>query len=307
MSTKRLKVCTIAILLFVGGIIPQIPLSKADLTSWVEIELGGTMTNSSQLSMPVADVIIRIQEGVNGVTANVSCLFEVVSDISINTSLAFVYPFLWHSFYSYDPLNQFAVLNFSVHVNDLEVNHTIISWDNLTSYGFNADQNMYRYLWLTTSNFVLFSFEMEESEKYNISVQTSAFPVFNAHDGNFRYVVGSAETFSGETHQTVKIIVDHGVAYEELTFLPETYLVESMNASGRYAVWEFSIFESAPISYVGFDVKIANYTQSHSPLPRPSTTTPNEIHSLVSNGLLLFIAVSIGVVILLIGNDRRTK
>jgi hypothetical protein len=241
----------------------QPTLCQADIADWVNLDISGTMANNSSISMPNADAKIRMRETAQGIAVNVSCRFEITSSETMNTSLAFVYPKYWRGYGGAE-----VTINFTIHVNSSRVNHTVITWEELTSQGFRTDPEKFGGTWIESADFVLFNLEMQADATYLISVETWAYPLETNHYGSFDYIVGSATTFAGETHQTVEILVEEEIQFQDTSFFPDEYLVESTNESGSIANWDFIIDDMTNISSVGVQFTVSEYN----PLPYPRPT-----------------------------------
>jgi len=242
---KVVTISLLIILLSFAMISGNVQPATADIADTVYLRTGGTISNSSSISMPEADAHIKIVRNTSGsVTVNVSCDFQVVSTKTTNASLAFVYPEAWRV------MSGQPEVDFAIHVNHMMVNQTVMTYENLTSEGFVTDPEQFENTWLEHAEFVLFTFEMIADQSYNVNVRTNAYPLNTAYYGSFTYIVASASTFLGETHQTVEIFVVEEEPFLSYTFIPEDYLVETSNESGTIATWDFIIDESSNITQV---------------------------------------------------------
>ncbi|MFX1484176.1 MAG: hypothetical protein ACFFCP_13430 [Promethearchaeota archaeon] len=262
MFRKVSTIFALSIILSFGIISISVQQSHADIADWASLDISGTMTNSSKISMPNAQAQIRMS---SGVTVDVSCLFEVTSNETLNASLAFVYPKCWQGFGGED-IN----INFTINVNNTLLNYTILTWENLTSQGYIVNPDDFGGTWIEFADFVRFTFKMQANATYLVSVETRASPLMSYNYGHFSYIVGSATTFSGETHQTVEMFVDDDVGFESFTFSPNQHLIESTNESGKMAVWDFVIDDALNFSSVGIDFTFNEYRRWKPPDPIPT-------------------------------------
>ncbi|MHA1136270.1 MAG: hypothetical protein ACTSSE_07270 [Candidatus Thorarchaeota archaeon] len=264
MSRKLVTITLVAILLSLTIISGSVHQSSADIMDSVYVTVSGTITNSSNLIMPEAEANIKMIRDVSGtVTVNVSCSFLVVSNQTMNASLAFVYPKAWRV-YGGPP-----GIQFTIHINHTEVNHTLVSWENVTSEGFIADPEVFGGTWVENADFVLFSSEMIANHTYEVKVKTNVYPLITAHSGGFSYIVGSATTFLGQTHQKVEILLVEEEPFDGYVFFPDQHLVESSNESGTVASWDFIIDNSTNIDIVGIAFSNGEYRGNPPPPPIP--------------------------------------
>jgi hypothetical protein len=232
----------------------QIGVCDADIADSASFLVGGTVSNSS-LSMPMADAKIRILHTQDdGIKIDVACNFKVNPSVPVNASLAFVYPQYWH-LYSGDSVN----VGFNLAVNNTPVEYTTVGYSNLTDQGYVLNSTEMGGGWIESAEFVMFHYEMQVDETYDISLTTTAFPMTSNNYASFSYIIGSAKTFQGQTHQTVEMHVVEEKEFHSFTFHPDDFLTESTNSSGTTAVWDLVINQDTNISQVGFSATIKQY------------------------------------------------
>ncbi len=264
MFQKIVTVTLLAIILSCTIISGFVQHTSADIADTVQLTVSGTMTNSSNLVMPDANAHIKMVRAASGtVTVNVSCIFQVVSNQTMKASLAFVYPEAWRGY------GGAPEIQFTIQVNHTEMNHTLLTWENVTAEGFIVDPEKFGGTWVEHSDFVLFSYEMIANLTYEVKVKTDAFPVETLHSGYFSYIVGSATTFLGQTHQTVEILLVEEEPFLGYSFFPEDFLVESSNETGTVATWDFIIDDSTNITSVGISFSNGVYSGNIPPPPIP--------------------------------------
>lgn len=278
MFRKTLAIFTLSIILSFGIISISVQQSNADIADWASLDISGTVTNSSKISMPNAQVHIRMS---SGVTVDVSCLFEVTSNETLNASLAFVYPKCWQG-YGGEDIN----INFTINVNNTLLNYTILTWENLTSQGYIVNPDDFGGTWIEFADFIRFTFEIQANVTYLVDVETKASPLMSYNYGHFTYIVGSAMTFSGVTHQTVELFVDDDVGFESFTFSPNQHLIVSNNDSGSLATWDFIVDDTLNFSSVGIAFTFNEYHHSRPP-------DPSQIAAAVLAVAVLILLVSI--------------
>ncbi len=254
------SVILLVTLLSFSFVVYSTPNASADIANMYSLEVGGTMTNSSNLIMPEVDTHIRIVRARFSIT--VTSNFYIVSNQTVNASLAFVYPEAWSSFY---PANQ---PNFTIRADNLKINYTVETYENLTANGFNFQNSDLGGDWCTRAEYVCFNLEMIENQTYLINIRTIAHPLVDNY-GGFSYIIGSARTFAGETHQTIEMLVIEEEPFVNFGFSPDYYLTESSNETGTIAFWDIIINESLNFSAVVFNFTIKEYHGNPPPIPFP--------------------------------------
>ena len=270
----------LAITLFIHKPLP----CDADIADIAGLTVSGTMSNSSLL-MPRADARIRIVHSTdNGIKVDMTCEFEVIPSETVNASLAFVYPSYW-ALYS----GNYISIDFDITINDALLEHSIVNHTYLVSQGYILNSTELGGGWIESVEFVMFNYEMQVGNSYDIRVTTSANPMTSRHYASFSYIIGSAKTFQGQTHQTVEIHVVEEKKFYSFAFHPEEFLTESTNSSGTTAVWDLVIDQETNISQVGFSATINQY--------RPARPWPYDFLVIVIvAGSLSVISVSVIVV-----------
>jgi hypothetical protein len=278
---QRAYVLYIGILLLITSFVAQIKTSDADIADTASLVIGGTMSNGS-LSMPRADARIRIlypEDG--GIRINVTCDFEVIPLETVNASLAFVYPMYWHL------AEGFTNIDFGIAINNSHLDYTLVNYSYLISQGYVLNSTEMGGTWIESTEFVVFGYEMQFDETYVIRVTTSAVPIVSHNYVSFDYIVASAKTFQGQTHQTVEMHVIEKKSFVDFSFYPDDFLTESTNGTGTTALWDLVINQSTNINQVGFYATIQKYV--------PYRPTPEIIALILWSSVLV---VSLSVVIM---------
>ncbi len=257
---------------------------QADIANTSNLDMGGTMSNSSGLSMPVADVGILLVYTEEGIDASVVGQFSVISNVNQTAHLAFVYPQYWAN-YGGSNIN----IEQQILINGIPINYTIVSWENVTSYNFQTDPENFGGGWIEGAEFVLFSYPMVADETNLIKVTTKACPIRNGHYSYFSYIVGSAKTFDYVTHQTVEMHVVEEKQFLEFSFYPENFMTTSTNDTGTTATWDLIIDSECNVSMVHFSGKITEYVRVY--------PFPDDVAGIIGIGGSAMIIISVLVVV----------
>jgi hypothetical protein len=117
----------------------------------------------------------------------------------------------------------------------------------------------------------------------------------NAEYYDLTYIVGSARTFYGDTHQRVMVNIIEYVPLLGKQFYPEPHLVVNTNGIVTCATWDFQIRE---FEYDSIITSLHIWQHSPGTLPKPTTTTTSEeIPSLIGFGAVLAVGVIITLVL----------
>lgn len=252
-----------------------------------QLNMGGTVSNSSGLSMSRADIKIRILNTVDdGIHINVSGQFSIISSENQTASLAFVYPSYWGS-YGAGTIN----IGLNISVDNNPINYTLVSWMNLNSSGFQTNSSTFGGTWIESADFVLFSYPVIAEETHLIEVNIRAYPLSYGNYASFTYIIGTARTFLDETHQTVEMHIVEEREFLEMSFNPDEFLTTSTNTTGTTAIWDLIIDSESNITFVQFYAKTNEYV--------PFRPFPYTIAEVVGIGGSVAIIVSIVVVIIL--------
>lgn len=282
---QRIIALCIGILLSITILSSQMGECDADIADTASFLVGGTMSNSS-LTMPEADAKIRIRHTLDdGIGIDVSCSFKVTPSEPVNASLAFVYPQYWH-LYS----GTYSNVGFDIVINDTLLGYTTVNHSYLIDNGYVLNSTELGGTWIESAEFVMFHHEMQVGETYDVRLTTTAFPMISNNYASFSYIIGSAKTFQGQTHQTVEMHVVEEKEFVSFSFHPDDFLTETTNSSGTTAVWDLVINQDTTISQVGFSATIKQY--------RPIRPFPWDVTEVVIVGSSLLMVPAIVIVTL---------
>jgi len=239
-----------------------------------DYESGGLFMGD-QVSMPEAEVNI-ILDPFGTKNFELKSKFNFTSTMDQITLAAFAYPSYWDSNSDCDfeilqdqEQVEYVVLTFEQLIDRYnestgDVNTTTIEeWGWIQDHHFATfDLTLLANTLITLEVTLVSSFEFEGSEGYRVS-------------SSFQYCVGSAYSWSSETHEIitleVKGISDRTVRIGDMicdwefgSFFPSTGISETWNQTWAKAVWDLTLSEEDfEITHVGFG---GSYTVSYDPL-----------------------------------------
>ncbi|MHA2145232.1 MAG: hypothetical protein ACXAB0_07255 [Candidatus Thorarchaeota archaeon] len=226
MSPSRFSrsVLVVLCLILCLNAIPYSPRVSANLGNITSTRIGSPFTNSSNIEMPEADVDIRlVRTEETQYTIDIRCNFTIETNETRNHVLAFVYPNNWN----YSTVISSASMQISYE--GVSVDTTMMSLQELNdTYGIDLTS-----LYSEYNHFAVFEQYITEGEAHTVLVDSTFHRTVVADLDVFRfsYYFGSARSFTGDTHETVRIIVDELVELEGLSFSPEEALT-SLNYEG---------------------------------------------------------------------------
>jgi hypothetical protein len=217
----------------------QIPQCQANLGNVATMQEGSSFHNGTLISMPSADVDINITRNGDYAIVNMTATFLVYTNITQNATLAFVYP----SFAS--SVNE-SVTNgtMQIQANGTLMNYSIVYWDDFIESGFN-DQFWYEVPYIHPfADFAVFNLELMANTTLVFTiVSDSVFLLTNINVFQYRYIVGSARTFEGDTHEKVHLHIIEETPFLELVLYPNETLILTQDGIVTDATWEFDISE----------------------------------------------------------------
>lgn len=246
-SCGKLVSAVLSLLVIVSVFLVQPIPCKADIIDAATLTISGDMVYCSNLTMPEALANIRITNTKSeGINAKVSCEFHINSNVTDVAYLAFVYPQQWRL------LSPSSVgIDFDIKINNESTNYSIVTSEDMISLGLMTEPEDNETSWMNELDFVLFSYNMTALEMYTISVVTNSWGLY-AGEVQFSYVVASAKTFEGNTHQTVIMHLIQEMKLISYSFSPSEYLTQSTNQTGKIASWDMIIDDEFNINNVSF-------------------------------------------------------
>ncbi len=217
-----------------------------------EMSDSALFNNGTFVCMPQADVEINITRKSSDILVNLTGLYQIYTNQTQNTTIAFVYPDLLLT--SSDSVSEMVLT-----VNDTLTEYSTLSADEFDALGFSDDMSIYTAL---VANYACFNMSLIANTTSILKVvSNSRIPLTGANYWNYYYIFGSARSFSGDTSERIHIHLIEEVRFLDTRFSPDDYL--SITESGLItdAVWEFNVSDmSSDLNQVHFSghIRIAN-------------------------------------------------
>lgn len=249
-----------------------LPTARADVmppTSRTETNSGMPYCIAQNVTMPIAEVDIGIlitnpSTGLWQYDVNVSCSFVISSDIAQNLTTAFVYPTAW--LYDFTPYEtDIDIIDFDITVNQSSTPFEIKSY---TQFDSEYTLNETEWHYLEECTFATINLTTEANSTHLIDVDTSFNTLSNAYDFDMRYIVGTARSWKGNTHETVRISIKNEADILSYSFYPNGHLQQTGDNETAEATWEFDIADFESNSVV-FTVHQREYPDYHHVQPPP--------------------------------------
>ncbi|MCK4484768.1 MAG: hypothetical protein KAU89_08080 [Candidatus Thorarchaeota archaeon] len=220
-----------------------LPFADADMmppSDYASVNSGGPYCIANNVTMPSAEVNISILVSESWrYDINVSCSFMISSAVAQNLTTAFVYPTAWSMEFTGEE-DEIDLNMFEISVNQSATEYTVLSYDEFV-HRFSLDATEWRFIHHCA--FALLNLTAGNNTNYCIDVETSFTIISTAFDFRLEYIVGTARSWDGNTHEIVRMNIRNEAEILGYGFFPDINLVsEGDNESGQ-AIWEFDISE----------------------------------------------------------------
>ncbi|MGY5874925.1 MAG: hypothetical protein RTU30_04190 [Candidatus Thorarchaeota archaeon] len=256
---RKVGLC-VAVLLIWCSVIPFYfsETANANPISIDQFTTGTTIGLANNLSMPSADVRISISSviissssysRVYNHTVTMNSEFHIISSTSQDAGIAFAYPDTWGMTY-----REVSNLNMQIRLNETSVPYIVLAGSNLVipeSLDLSEELDYLRLAVINVSLSEETTYSVEVDASFQISQPDTTF--------RFRYFVGSARSWEGQTHETVELIVENSNLLGEVSFSPADSLQVSNAGISRIGMWTLD-FSSFPYDYVECGFEQYTYT-----------------------------------------------
>lgn len=212
-----------------------IPTAEGDIYI-MESEIEGvTFHNGTGIFMPRADVSINItRTATRLIEISFSGLYTIETNITQNTTMAFVYP---------NSTSESHIENYIISLNGSVTNYTIYEWNEL-DFEYPSDVVDMTGEWILHAKYAAFNVELLGNTTCIIHVSHQDTFSSNGHEFWYNYIVESARSFCGNTHQTVYMKLVEEEPFLESEFFPNTSLTQWHDNNTTHATWDFIVQES---------------------------------------------------------------
>ena len=128
--------------------------------------------------------------------------------------------------------------------------------------------------WLHDHRFVVFNVSYQAGELHVLKVNKTM-RMWGGEVFYFNYIVGSARSWIGNTHEIVKMHLHNYSSLLKYSFSPDTCLNVTKNESFVNATWEFTINE--------FDSNLLEFYAKHYAWTPPQTTSQSTSSTTITN------------------------
>ena len=243
MKSKRFSAFSMIVLLTAAFAGTALPFADADMmppTDYTSINSGGPYCTANNVTMPSAEVNISILVSESWrYDVNVSCSFMISNAVAQNLTTAFVYPTAWSMEFTGEE-DEIDLDRFEISVNQSATDYAVLSYEQFVDR-FSLDASEWTFLYHCA--FALVNLTARNNTNYCIDVETSFTIISTAFDFTLEYIVGTARSWDGNTHEIVRMNIRNEAEILGYRFFPDINLAsEGDNESGQ-AIWEFDINE----------------------------------------------------------------
>ncbi len=189
------------------------------------------------------------------VVVNFSSRFQVDSNISQKVTLAFAYPSVWNP-----SGEEVSAPSYTIEVNREPVSYQEYAWEDL-NFTYPTDIANATGTWFEHAVFAVFDLSLDGQNSTEIEVSRQLKYEYLGNEFWFEYIVASARSFNGSTHQIVKITVDDEPDFLDVKFSPKAYLAEWTSGDSHCARWDFTVQETT-IDSVSVSCAVSEYHSS---------------------------------------------
>ena len=261
--TKRMYILSVLILLL---IIPVYSIKGVDANpvpfTFDFLDMGTTLSLAQNVSMPTADVDILISSTRSSLlydertyipgfnyTIEMNANFQIVSEISQNACIAFVYPETWGRWNEQDT----TFLDMQIRLNETPMPYIVADVDDVLDYmlELNLTEETSQ---LFDLNYAVINASLIEGCVYNLDVEAIIHVSLYYDIFSFFYWVRSARTWDGTTHESVEISVENSDIIRNVTFFPEDSFTETSIGVRKTGTWALE-FPSFDYDLVGVSIE----------------------------------------------------
>ena len=191
------------------------------------VEDGSAFHKGEFIHMPVADVEINMTRISDSVTVDLLGIYEIETNQTQNTSLAYVYP------------SSSLPMNMTIQVDSVETEFAILNWSELAELNFSQDTLD---LISRGADFAYFNVSLIANTTMLLQVESHyKFSLEYADYWQYRYIFGSARSFDGDTEETIHIHLVEQTPFLSTGFHPEDYLELTQDGIVTDAIWDFNV------------------------------------------------------------------
>ena len=229
-----------------------IPACSANYANWGILTEGSSFNNGTHISMPFADVEVNITRTAAAVYTSLTSEFYIMTNITQNATLAFVYPSPNQYKLLYNSSSGGPNPDMRIFANGTQYNYTVFDYDYFVEQGFmdGSDAN-YSFIQPWT-RFAVFDIKLTANTTMILSTISSINYIANMDEFDYDYIIGSARTFEGHTNERVHFHVVEQVPFSSTNFSPNGSLIVTHNGINTDAVWQFQMPEF-PFDILSFD------------------------------------------------------
>ena len=235
-----------------GALSLPIPAS-ADIYMVIGSSEGLQFNNGTDVCLDSAFVSANISRtSSTSVVVDFSSRFQIDSDLSQKVTLAFAYPSVWNP-----PNEEVSATSYTIDVNREPVSYLEYAWDDL-NFTYSSNIANATGTWFEHAMFAVFDVSLDGQNSTEIDVSRQLKYGYLGNEFCFEYLVASARSFNGSTHQIVEITVDDEPDFLNVTFSPRGFLAEWTSGDTQCARWDFTVQETT-IDRVSVSCTVSEY------------------------------------------------
>jgi hypothetical protein len=211
--------------------------ARADIALMSYLDEGVAVHNGTHICMPEAHVRVNITWD-GGLHTSMRAEFHLFTNTTQNTTVGFVPPELigWGEGHTF---------HLAIDVNGSEMDYAMLNWSDLgVDNGFTTELVNALGTWLEEAQYAVFNIELQANSTSIISVTSSTSQVWSYVNWvGYNYIVASARTFEGDTHEVVHMELIEESPFLNVSFWPNSCLTLTKEGIQTDAIWDFNVSE----------------------------------------------------------------
>lgn len=207
----------------------------ANPLSWDQFEIGAAAALTENVSMPLANVNVTISSVKHNQTIGVAPVFnhmitmnsrfDIISTDTQNCCIAFAYPDTWG--YGHQDI---MYPKFGINFDNMLMPYSVINGSDLTLPNIQTE-------YLDYVRLAVIEVNLEANTTHILRVSTQMQITLDQNLLRFKYCVGSAKAWEGETHETVRVEIANPDLFERISFYPNDSLSITESLDSILGTW----------------------------------------------------------------------
>lgn len=276
----------------------------ADMFLMAYLGEGAAVHNGTHICMPEAHVRVNITRTAYVMLTSMRAEFHLSTNTTQNVTLGFIPPVIGS--WGEDSYSHLAIA-----LNGSEIEYTVLTWEDLgVEQGFATALIDALGTWVESAEYDVFNMEMQANSTAIILVTSSTAQTLDVDGVEYEYVIASARTFEGDTHEIVHIQLVEETPFLSVQFSPVSYLTLTEEGKHTDAIWDFNVSAFENVS-VRMNAMVRELTGTIDPTTTSTTSATtggtSETTYYVTIGLFGITAFVVAVAVIILAMRRQRE